>query len=98
MNIFKSMELMEKYAECPNCGSDLIGNRQGGLILEEDTFRRFCKCGFDITVDENGNKVELVTCESCKYFLYAEDNHEEYYCNYIDDNILDLKTCKCFSK
>lgn len=58
MNIFKSMALMEKYGECPNCGNDLIGDGQGGLIVEEDTFRRFCKCGFDITVDENGNEIK----------------------------------------
>lgn len=58
MNMFKSMELMEKYAECHKCGNDKLGNGQGGLIVEEDTLRRFCKCGWDITVDENGNEIK----------------------------------------
>lgn len=56
MNIFKSIVLMEKYANCPKCRNDKIGNGQGGIIVEENTLRRFCKCGFDITIDENGNE------------------------------------------
>lgn len=53
MNYIKSMLLLEKYADCPNCGSDLVGNGEGGIVVEDDTFRRFCKCGFDITVNED---------------------------------------------
>ena len=46
------MKLMDKYAECPKCGNECIGNGQGGLIVDEDTFKRWCKCGFEITVSE----------------------------------------------
>lgn len=57
MNFLKSMELMEKYCDCPKCGNEYIGNGQGGMTVEDDTFRRWCKCGFDITVDEDDNNV-----------------------------------------
>lgn len=58
MNMFKSMQLIKKYAKCPKCGNDKLGNGQGGLIVEEDTLRRFCKCGWNITVDGNGNEIK----------------------------------------
>ena len=50
MNMLKSIELMDKYGECPDCGNEMIGNGQGGIVVEDGTFRRFCKCGFDITM------------------------------------------------
>ena len=59
MNWNKSRKLMEKYANCPNCGNEYIGNGQGGLQLEEDFLRRWCKCGYDITVSEDGEVLKL---------------------------------------
>lgn len=53
MNIKKSIKLMDKYGDCPNCGNIYISNGEGGVIIKDRMFRRFCKCGFDITVDEN---------------------------------------------
>lgn len=58
MNWLKSMELMEKYADCPKCGNEYIGNGQGGIVVEDDTFRRWCKCGFDITVNEDDEDID----------------------------------------
>lgn len=58
MNWLKSMELMGKYADCPTCGNKYIGNSQGGIIVEDDTFRRWCKCGFDITVNEDDEEID----------------------------------------
>ncbi|WP_434793115.1 hypothetical protein TPDSL_23050 [Terrisporobacter petrolearius] len=58
MNWLKSMELMEKYIYCPTCGNEYIGNGQGGIIVEDDTFRRWCKCGFDITVNEDDEEID----------------------------------------
>lgn len=75
-----------------------ISNGEGGVIIENNTFRRFCKCGFDITLDGARNEMEVDSCKKCKYFLYLEDNHEEYYCNYSDDYIVNLKICKYYSK
>lgn len=57
MNAYKLLEIMPKYEKCPNCGSTTIGIGQGGIIVEDETFTRTCKCGFKITVDENGNEV-----------------------------------------
>lgn len=57
MNAYKLLEIMPKYEKCPNCGSTTIGNGQGGIIVEDETFTRTCKCGWKITVDENGNEV-----------------------------------------
>lgn len=59
MNMLKSIELMDKYGECPDCGNEMIGNGQGGIVVEDGTFRRFCKCGFDITTDEDGKILNI---------------------------------------
>lgn len=50
MNIVKSIELMRKYNGCPECGSDVVGNGEGTLEIEDDTFKRTCKCGWSIEV------------------------------------------------
>lgn len=47
----KCIELTEKYMECPTCGNKFIGNGEGGLVVEEFTFDRWCKCGWKIHVD-----------------------------------------------
>lgn len=78
MNMCKSMELIEKYADCPNCGNEFIGNGQGGLVVEDSTFRRFCKCGFDITVDGDGEEIQKMHVtmlgETAYYLKHIEHN------------------------
>jgi len=51
---FKVIRPINKYANCPVCGNDKVGNGEGILVVEEDTFKRSCKCGFKITVNEDG--------------------------------------------
>ncbi|MDR3826275.1 DUF3797 domain-containing protein [Enterococcus sp.] len=51
MLLNKSMELMKKYGNCPECGNRFIGNGQGGLVVEKYTFERWCKCGWKVIVD-----------------------------------------------
>lgn len=51
MNIIPARKLTEQYAVCPECGNDRIGNGEGALVVDEDTFTRSCKCGWKITVD-----------------------------------------------
>ncbi|WP_121616581.1 DUF3797 domain-containing protein [Virgibacillus halodenitrificans] len=51
MNIKEEMELIEKYAVCPECDSSKIGNGEGYLITDEFVFRRGCKCGWSVKVD-----------------------------------------------
>lgn len=64
----KLLYIMKTYEQCPNCGSSTIGNGQGGIFVESNTYTRTCKCGFNITVDENNNEIitkEKFTCNDC---------------------------------
>lgn len=65
MNSVKALKLMSKYSNCPNCGNGVIGNGEGKLIVEDDTFTRECKCGFKITLDENGNELKTLKLRMC---------------------------------
>lgn len=76
MNAFKLLEIMPKYANCPDCGSNKIGNGQGVLIVENNTYTRSCECGFSITLDENENEVETITRE--KKEKYIIDSYTEF--------------------
>ena len=51
MSLNKSMELIKKYGRCHECGNEFIGNGQGGLVIEDYTFERWCKCGWKVVVD-----------------------------------------------
>jgi iron(III) transport system ATP-binding protein len=52
MKMKRSIELTEKYAVCPECGCDRIGNGKGKLIVDDETFMRSCACGWSVTVDD----------------------------------------------
>ena len=52
MNIVDSMELLKKYANCAECGSDKLGNGEGTLDIADNVFNRTCKCGYSITIDK----------------------------------------------
>ncbi|CEK40372.1 DUF3797 domain-containing protein [Clostridium phage phiCD146] len=54
INVFK---LLSMYCFCPECGSDELGEGEGSLIVDEYTFHRKCKCGFDMIVDEREDKI-----------------------------------------
>lgn len=58
MNLRKSLALMEKYAECPQCHNNTIGAGEGVLIVEDETFFRSCKCGWSIKTDEEGKELD----------------------------------------
>lgn len=57
MNVRTLIPIMKKYEKCPNCGSTTIGNGEGAIIVEEETYTRTCKCGFKITVNEDGKEI-----------------------------------------
>lgn len=57
MNAFKLMDIMKKYEQCPKCGSNTIGKGQGGVIVDDNTFTRSCKCGFKMKVNEDGEEI-----------------------------------------
>jgi hypothetical protein len=52
MGTLRALELLKKYADCPDCGSDKVGNGAGTLEIEDNTFTRTCKCGFEITIKD----------------------------------------------
>lgn len=52
MKLMTASKLARQYAECPECGSTLVGNGHGKLIIEDDTFYRSCKCGWEVTVKD----------------------------------------------
>ncbi|EOY7191113.1 DUF3797 domain-containing protein [Clostridioides difficile] len=54
INVFK---LLSMYCICPECESDELGEDKGSLIVDEYTFHRKCKCGFDIIVDERNDEM-----------------------------------------
>lgn len=51
----KVNKLLNKYAICPQCGSDHI-RKTDKIRIGDKTFHRSCGCGFSITVDAEGNK------------------------------------------
>lgn len=63
MNIRESSELMKKYNNCQECGSDRIGGNpsQGALIIEDEVFTRSCKCGWKIVIDRRIKHIATMT-------------------------------------
>lgn len=51
MRLSTSMDLMKKYGSYPECENKFIGNGEGGMVIEEYTFERWCKCGWKVVVD-----------------------------------------------
>ena len=52
MNVREASELMEKYAKCPECGCEVIGNGKGTLEIDKGIFKRACYCGWSIVIDK----------------------------------------------
>lgn len=57
MNAIESINLMRKYNQCTNCGNDKVGGGEGTVNIEGEVFRRSCKCGWSVIV-ENGKVKE----------------------------------------
>lgn len=50
MNALKAVELLRKYNTCPDCESEKVGNGEGSVEIEEDVFKRKCKCGWMVKI------------------------------------------------
>ncbi|ACM16014.1 TPA: DUF3797 domain-containing protein [Bacillus cereus] len=50
MDAWKSVQLLRKYAACQECGNENVGNGEGTVEIQDDTFKRTCKCGWEIEV------------------------------------------------
>lgn len=54
MNVREACELMKKYAKCPQCGCEVIGNGKGTLEIGKGVFKRTCHCGWSVIIDKKG--------------------------------------------
>jgi len=52
MNAMKTVELLRKYNKCQKCGSEKLGNGSGTLEVTDDVFKRTCKCGWVVVINE----------------------------------------------
>ncbi|MDO7281769.1 DUF3797 domain-containing protein [Shouchella clausii] len=52
MNWTDLLKLGERYATCPTCGNDKVGNGEGKLFCNKDEFYRSCKCGWEVAVKD----------------------------------------------
>ncbi|MCY7500218.1 DUF3797 domain-containing protein [Bacillus pumilus] len=63
MNALDFLKVSKLINDCPNCSNHLIGNGEGTLEVEEDSFKRTCKCGFSIELNTqdgfNKKKIKL---------------------------------------
>jgi hypothetical protein len=50
MNLQRTAELLREYSKCQHCGNEVVGNGEGTLEVTDDTFKRTCKCGWNIEV------------------------------------------------
>lgn len=53
VTIGKSIEYMEKYGICQNCGNDKFGNGEGTMeidVVKGFDFIRKCKCGWRVEI------------------------------------------------
>jgi hypothetical protein len=53
MEVGRALELINKHIKCPDCGNGFIGNELGGLCIDDDTFKRWCKCGWRVEYHES---------------------------------------------
>jgi hypothetical protein len=52
VNVVKACNLIEKYAKCPKCGCEVVGNGKGTLEIEKGRFKRTCSCGWSVVVED----------------------------------------------
>lgn len=52
MEVGRALELINKHVKCPDCRNGFIGNELGGLFIDDDIFKRWCKCGWSVEYDE----------------------------------------------
>jgi transcription elongation factor Elf1 len=50
MDALKAVELLKKYNQCPACGNENVGDKEGTVEIHEDVFKRTCKCGWMVRI------------------------------------------------
>jgi hypothetical protein len=61
MNVYEANKLIKKYANCPKCGNDKLGDGEGSVEIQDEVFTRTCKYGFSVTVDKTIKIVATAT-------------------------------------
>ena len=56
MKLDQVIKLMEMYGECPICKNNLISCKKDDFIVDEHSFTRKCKCGYEVTIKETVKK------------------------------------------
>ena len=56
MKLDQVIKLMEMYGECPICKNNLISCKKDDFIVDEHSFTRRCKCGYEVTIKEKSTK------------------------------------------
>ena len=51
MHINDYLKVSQHVNNCPNCGSDLLGDGFGALHVDGSIFKRTCECGFKFEYD-----------------------------------------------
>lgn len=53
MRMSKMLELINQYGACEKCGNELIGGGEGAIEVTDFEFKRSCKCGWKVEIQEN---------------------------------------------
>ena len=56
MKLKEVIKLIEIYGECPICKNNLIGCKKDDFTVDEHSFTRRCKCGYEVTIKETIKK------------------------------------------
>ena len=56
MKLDQVIKLMEIYGECPICKNNLISCKKDDFTVNEHSFIRRCKCGYEVTIKETVKK------------------------------------------
>mgnify|MGYP003292575402 CR=1 FL=1 len=61
MTLLESIDLMQRYAKCPKCGCEVVGNGKGAVKCdtEKGYFKRTCSCGWCVEVTDNYQKISF---------------------------------------
>ena len=56
MKLKEVIKLIEIYGECPICKNNLIGCKKDDFVVDEHSFTRRFKCGYEVTIKETIKK------------------------------------------
>lgn len=97
MNLAETLKLMEQYAVCPKCGNRYIGNGEGKLITEGNSFYRSCKCGWEVNLPGGGRPMTQSNKKVISAWRDVIQSYKLIYCNNCEvEEIIDKhKPDKC---